>query len=392
MSPINITSKWHSLGMTPEILGLAPDCAKFLVSSGLAYTMVGLANSTDSPGPHGIMVRDGQAYLKIEGEWKSWESVKERIELHKEWSYVSKEGLVPIGRLNYRKIYPIHVLSENQYWAVWKQAIRFYENHRDVDPDEKKTGILQLMTTHHQGLVSPFWLEHCTIRLIVQNESSYDVYSLGAEMSEEQYRHVRPGSSVYSPYFLTTVETKIAMGDFEEFRSKDLCRVTSIPLTSARAQKILDKVQRLSQEHLRFNYLQQNCLCLAHEIYQETGYEFPDLRMTLGELVLDKCLKGRRFQLGPIGKKILTVMSNAMVLLLGGGKMSMPLPHGASEDKLSDNRGLISFSKVIRSISSLWKEETSCLYHSDPLIKWQLSQPSTFVVQPGKSPKMHILP
>lgn len=396
MLPLNIASKWQSLGVPHEVLSLAPECAEFLVSSGLAYTMVGLANTTDAPGPHGIMVRNGQIYLKMEGEWKDWKSVKKRIELHKEWSYVSREGLVPTGRLNYRRIYPIHVLSENQYQAVWKQAIRFYENHHDVDPDENKTAILQLMTTHHEGLVSPFWLEHCTIRLIVPNNGSYEVYSLGAEMSEEQFQVTRPGGSVYSAHFLTTVETKIAMGDFEEFRSKDICRVTSVPLTATRAQKILEKVQRLSQEHIRFNYVQQNCLCLAHEIYQETGYEFPDLRMPLGELLWERCLNGRRLysypKLGPLGNKIVTVLSNALVMLMGGWKMSRPLPHGASEDKLSENRGLISFSKVIRSIRSLWEEETSCVYHSDPLIKWQLEQPSTFVVQPGKRPKMYVLP
>ncbi len=434
-----IKEKWLQLGLSSSVIETDPDCVRILITSGIIYPLVGYANSFDHSEAGSIRLENEQLMLKIQGSWKSWKEINQllmqdpknktrmisRNNPGQVWSYVSHLGFIPKDRLHYEHIYPVALLSEAQYEKVKALAKHFLDKNSEVDVGIEKTGILQLMTTSQQEISTPFYLEHCTIRIIRKVNGKYELYSMGSEMTENEYRKTMPGNSWISTSILTTVETKIGMCDFQEFRHKDLCRVTSIPLSEERTNAILKMIDQISQKQLRFNYIQQNCLSLVHEVMKLSGYEMPDLRITPAQLLCwklinhenslirrmnDKVLHvfGEIDQMIPssmrnvikpicypahcILNKVSTVFTNFVVAAMGGWKMSMPLAPGSTEDPLSQNQGMISFSRLIRSPLSLWEDGPSVLHHSLPLIEWQLKQLSTFVTHPKKNmPKLHIL-
>jgi hypothetical protein len=390
MSCLHSVRSWLGLGLPPSILETHPECVDYLVKSRIVYPLAGY-------GKQALKLENEHLLLKVEGIWRHWEEVKDLLQ-REEWCYTSLDGILMRDRLHYKKIFPVHSLSTTQYEKVHEVALRYFTLHGEVDPGIEKNCVLQLITTSLTNANAPFALEHCTIRVLRPVENHVEVYSFGAEMAEDQYLRTMPhgtGRSWMSRSILTTVETKIGMGDFMEFREANLRRVTSIPLTSIRADKILQRVDRLSQSHLRFNYIGQNCLALAHEVMQETGYDMPDIHMTLGQLLSATCLDRQRHPyLAAIlehENRISMVISNCATLVLGGLKMSEPLPEGTLEEPIGRSEGIHSFSRLIRSPWSLLTENCSRInYHSLPFIAWQLEQPSTQVIPatPGR-PQMY---
>ena len=103
MSQITSTSrigqKWLALGLPPSVLESYPDCANFLVSSGIVYPLVGYANSTQDPEAQGMRIEKGIPLLKMEGCWKTWEEVNRSL------------AQDPIDRNR--------ILSRSRPWEVW---------------------------------------------------------------------------------------------------------------------------------------------------------------------------------------------------------------------------------------------------------------------------------
>lgn len=385
MSCLNAVRKWHELGLPSRVLETHPDCADYLVNSRLIYPLAGYRNSSDEPD-----VLE-QGLLKVEGVWKQWEEVKNLL-MQGKWNYTALEGFTRKDRLHYDAIYPVHSLSVQQYKKVRNVALRFFENHAEADPGIDKDCVLQLITTALDDGNAPFCLEHCTIRVIRPAENQIEVYSFGAEMEEDQYRLTMPGGSWLTRSILTTVETKIGMGDFMEFREATLRRVTSIPLTSIRAERVLQRVNELNKSHLRFNYTGQNCYALAHEVMNETGYEMPDIHMTLGQLINVTWLNRHPLLASILDREssVSMIVYNCAALVMGGLKMSEGSTDGAIEEPIGQSMGIRSFSRLIRSPSSLLTENCARInYHSLPFIAWQLEQPSTLVYTSTKGrPKM----
>lgn len=386
--------KWSELNLPVSILETHPDCATYLVETGFVYPLTGYANSTDCEEIHTIRLEGDHPLLKIEGDWRRWDEIKPLLtDKEIRWSYISPEGFVPQDRLHYTQIYPVHYLSAKQYERIRAIALRFLENPLEIDEAEDNDCILQLMTSSDTKTSSPFYLEHCTLRLIRPNEEGkIEVYSFGSEMSEDQFKQLIPNGSWLNPSILKTVRTQIGMCDFKEFREMDTCRVTMIPLTTKRANRIIDRVNLLSQSRLRFNYIQQNCFALAHEVLKEAGYEMPDIRMTFGRLLSWRLVnrEGIFARILEYDSYISRVASNCLVYLLGGGKTSLPLKGEEREEPLSQGSGMITFSRLIRSPMDLIKQESGWIHHSLPFIQWQLEQPSTVVIYPERGvPKMH---
>lgn len=432
----SIEKEWMDLGLPKHLLNTDPDFVRLLVSSGMIYSIIGFSRTCENSSEFCGLDLQHQL-MKVQGEWIAWGEIKKnfivhpahkktlvsRGDLNQVWNYISPQGLVPQDRLHYEHIYPVHILSKNQYDRAKAQALKFLETNPEQDKGIAKNCIVQFVTSHKTGQNERFTAEHSGIRLIILNNGTYEVYSFGIEMEEKELKQARPYPIFYSPFLFTTVLTKIGMCDFEEFQKKEYSRITSIPLTLERAQKILKRTQQLSQEPLRFNYLQQNCLSLLQEVFKETGYEMPDTRLSFGQLfwnalplkntfysilksikafVLDVFNQLPYYLKQPLSlglrtvkftlNKISTVITNCFIALWGGLRMSGPLPKEAVEQTFGQNRGMITFSRLIRSFSSLIDENAAVIYHSWPFIQWQLKQPSTFIAPYDGRPKMNLIP
>jgi hypothetical protein len=215
------------------------------------------------------------------------------------------------------------------------------------------------------------------------------------------------------------------MLDYEEFRQHEGRSVTSIPLTSARCQNILDFISDTNQKHIRFQFMRQNCSTLAREVLQRSGYDVDN--RTHGTTLIYETLpnlnqlpkvgpwvskieeaKNRVWMASPqlikssvdltktavlfIPKKTGTVLFNLLAWKMGAGTMTQPLPKEMEDENLYNKKKIQNFSSVIRSPTDLFKDETSVIYHSKYFIDWQEKQKSTFIEQYQGAPKLAIVP
>jgi len=253
------------------------------------------------------------------------------------------------------------------------------------------------------------------MRLVAPNG---DVYSFGMEMPAESQEFLWENMMAK---LIGTVTARInKAGDYEEFRPHEGRLVTSIPLTAQRADNIIDLVNQSGD--IRFNFLRQNCSQLMTLVLKLAGYEVPT-KTTAKEFfvdmlpdvkhipfvgpVLDKVNQvyqsishaGESITPAPIQnvfsfgkdiifyipKKIATVAINLLIRCLGGGKMLHALPEGVEDEELyTTNNRFLNFSRVIRSWTDIFKEQTQEIFHSKYFIDWQKQQRSTFI-QPANS-------
>ncbi len=445
-----LEEKWQRLGLPMLVLEKHADCARFLIDSKLAFAIVGYRETCRDPNLHDLKLdADGHPLIKMQGRWVRWEAINRELHFVKEadkiqsrnysgnivqtWNYFHQLGLVPQDRYNYPEIFPVYELSQADYDRVRQHAMKFYETNPEKDIGIPKDCIVQFHTSERsQGMTHPLlqnarrnYPVHIAMRLITPNGQ---VYSFGAMMINDEMEFVF--SDMLST-FLSTVNAKVTMLDYEEFRDYDERIVTSIPLTSVRAQNIKDFLNQIHDKQLRFNYLKQNCSSLMFEIMRRAGYDNVVEMHTSGAAVFYDALPSLRhlpyigstigkvqdcfdaiFQtikdwtpslisipftwianiLLYIPRKVNTIAINLLVLKMGGSKMTTSLNEGVEEDEFYDKKGLLNFSKVIRSWTDIFKDETASLYHSKYFMDWQRAQRSTFTVAKKDRPKMEIVP
>lgn len=439
-------SKWKKFGLPMSIVENHADCVRFLMDSGLIFTILGFRETCQDPNIHDIKLdHDGHPLIKMKGRFVRWETLARELEfdpktgavksrnypgsLAQTWNYFHPEGLVDRDRYTYDKPYSVYELTPAENAELITLAKKFYENNPERDPGVTKDCVVQFFTAPRirKGLPDHPLLEnlhrndfvHMSMRLIKEGK----VYSFGLELPPEEANFVL---SDLSSTFLATADAKISMLDYEEFRDHPKGMwVTSVPLSSQRAQNILSLVENLSHEQLRFNFLKQNCSALMHQVLQCAGYEV-DIRTT-GKAVLWEALPSLN-QLpvigGVVGKveqcaqrvwdalpacfttaltftrnvvmyipdKIGTILTHLLIYKLGGAKKMTPLKDGVPEDEFYDKKGFHNFSSVIRSWTDFFKDETSAVNHSKYFIDWQKQQASTFHEPKGTLPRMAILP
>ncbi len=460
-----IEKKWLDLGLPKEVLETDADCARFLLKTKLAYAIVGFKEAAMNPEAQETIRfdADGHPQLKVDGNWTRWEILRDYFEYDEKqgkvisrrndhelvWTYISPRGFTRADRFEYPNAYPVHQLSQEEYRIVRAQAAKFYETHPELDAGTEKDCIVQFFTSPRWYLYPemPIFENgknelpiHIGVRLITADRH---VYSFGFEMTPEQAEHILPGKAMISTSLATTADTRIAMADYEEFREHHGRITTSIPTTSARAQKILEKISAFNQNQIRFNFKEQNCTALVGEVFQETGYQMPEVRTTLTgiiarsfptvEQVADAIGKNVPL-IGPalksmilkvkealtsawqwivnmtpnwikkaidfivtvityIPRKIVTIFENCVALAVGGAKMSGPLEKGRTEDELGTETPTIkSFSTIIRNWTDIFKDSTAVAYHSGPFIQWQKEQPSTVTNPYSGKPRMDLYP
>jgi hypothetical protein len=434
-----LSEKWGKLGLPASILENHADCARFLIESGLAFSIVGYRESCNNPNEHDLKLdHDGHPMLKMRGRFVRWEAITREIHydanaekiksraypgnLVQTWNYFHPDGLVPVDRFDCEQIFPVYELSVDEYQRTRQHALKFYETNPEKDPGIAKDCIVQFITVDHRVVpASPLFDNaqrnypvHVGMRLITADRK---VYSFGYQLPPEEANFV---FSDYFSTFLTTAEAKIGVLDYEEFRP-DNKLVTSIPLTAQRGQNIIDLINTLKGKQLRFQYMRQNCSQLMLEVMQKAGYDV-DIRTTGKEVLYDalpslsqipvigavdrvvrKIWNGMpSLMTKPIEfsvdlllfvpKKIGMIATNFLAWKMGAAKKTTPLQDGVEDEEFYDKKKLQSFSTLIRSWFDLFREETNAVYHSKYFIDWQKKQRSTFTDVYSGCPKLSIVP
>ncbi len=459
-----IEKKWKELGLPPSILEDHIDCARFLFESSLIYKIIAYKATCNDPDMHDVKLdNDGHPMIKHVGEFKRWEVIREKLEydpktydirskdcsgtLVGNWSYLHPKGLVPIDRLYNDKLEVFYKITPEERQRVVDCAHKFYDTNKEIDANIPKDWVVQFHTSPRRQFVTsipPFSDDpindnlvknlntHIVMRLVAPNG---DVYSFGVEMPAESQEFLWKDGITS---FLGTVTARInKTGDYEEFKPHEGRLVTSIPLTTQRAENIInmvnnpvDKNGRPSNGDIRFNFLRQNCSQLATMVLKQAGYEVP-MQTTTKEFltgilpdlkyipyvgypldkinqVFQKISQGIQWITpGPIqtlfsyGKslvfyipgKIATVAINLLVRYLGGGTMLHALPKGVEEDEFypATNR-FLNFSHILRSWSDITSDRTLEVYHSKYFIDWQKKQNSTVLYPKSAGPAFTIVP
>lgn len=433
-----LVQQWEEFGLPMSVLKDHPDCVRFLKESGLVFSIVGYRESCRDPNQHDIKLdHDGHPMLKMKGRFVRWETVSREIEydsksekvksrvypgsIVQSWNYF-QEGLVPVDRFEYDQVFPVYKLTEAEYNRTLQHARKFYETHSEKDPGIAKDCIVQFTTIENRVVPNGALFDHAQrnypvhigMRLITRDGQ---VYSFGYQLLPEEAAFL---FSDYFSTFLATAEAKISMRDYEEFRPVNKL-VTSIPLSSQRAQNILNRLNELNGQQLRFQYMRQNCSQLMREVMQIAGYDV-DLRTTGTEVVYDalpsltqipvikKVVSFTKdiwnslpiFTTMPIEfsanlmlyipKKVAIVATNLLAWKMGASKKTTPLQEGVEDEVFYDKKKLQTFSTLIRSWGDIFNEETNVVYHSKYFIDWQKEQHSTFEDVYSKRPKFAIVP
>jgi hypothetical protein len=450
-----LKEKWQKFGLPVSILERHSDCARFLLESGLLFKIVGFRESSRSPHTHQIRAdRDGMPMIKVQGAFRRWDVIKRELvydaknnqilssaypgSIAQSWSYISPQGLVPIDRLNHDRVVSISRLESNERQRVLAHAKKFYETNPEVDQGVPKDWVVQFHASPSRQFVSsiPPLPDHPLLDNLVRNLNTHvgirligpggEVYSFGIEMPMDSQNFLWEDG--LAKFLGTVTATVNKTGDYEEFRPHPLgTYVTGIPLTSQRAGNILNLINRLGS--VRFNFLGQNCLNLAVIVLKEAGYHL-DTRTTVKDTLYDMLPSVKHIPLiGPvielvnqiflkvfsaisfitpeciknivtcvtdvvlfIPRKIGTVAINLFIRHFGGATMLHALPEGVEEEEIYDAGRFLNFSRLIRSWTDLFKEQTQTVYHSKYFVEWQKEQKSTFHQPPSNLPKLSIVP
>jgi hypothetical protein len=433
-----LAQKWEKLGLPMSVLENHVDCARFLIESGLAFVIVGYRESCRNPDLHDLKLdHDGHPMLKMQGRYVRWETISREIHydpksekiksraypgsIVQSWNYF-QNGLVPVDRFSYDQVFPVYELTQDEYHRTHQHALKFYETNPEKDPGIAKDCIVQFTTIENRVVPNGALFDnaqrnypvHIGMHLITADRK---VYSFGYQLLPEEAEFL---FSDYFSTFLATAEAKIGVRDFEEFRPVNKL-VTSVPLSSQRAQNIINLLNELKDKQLRFQYMRQNCSQLMREVIQLAGYDV-DLRTT-GKEVLYDALPSLT-QIPVIGKiaflvkkiwdslptfitvpiefsadvllyyprKIATVATNLLAWKMGAAKKTTPLQEDVEDEEFYDKKKLQTFSTLIRSWTDVFKDETNAVYHSKYFIDWQKKQRSTFKDTYSGRPKFVIVP
>src|SRR5262245_20424002 len=112
--------KWKMLGFCPEVSKQSPDCARFLLNSGLAFQIATLHNSETASrlGMVEYSEEEGPSIM-MDGEWTPWSKLKELIDYDPVqecliakgqpaigYNYIHPKGLVQKHASKFDELYP----------------------------------------------------------------------------------------------------------------------------------------------------------------------------------------------------------------------------------------------------------------------------------------------
>ncbi|MBS0655541.1 MAG: hypothetical protein JSR46_07185 [Verrucomicrobia bacterium] len=439
--------KFVRLGFPEELCKSHPDCVDFLITSGVAFTIAMFRDSTGAgKDDHGVrMDWNGHPLLKMNGAWQRWDHINQVLEYDKRsrrliskgqpdigWNYISPEGFVQKDLYAYDAIYHVEELNLHEYQSLMTHAQKFWEKHPEVDQGQEKKCILQIVSTQND-LAPRNWFnenflennaEHSFVRVV---DEKGQVYSFGDVMPPEESAVLKSNL----PFtLLASVNANVGVPDYDESRPFDKRAVTSIPLTTERANNILEYFTQANKDGIRFGTSKQSCLKFPTVALDMAGVPV-DTKITFGELLgsmvpdirklpvisqffavaakvqelvqpifdtikkytpepIKKAISCVSDALNFVGRKIDTICTNTVALVLGGWKMSEPKPNRPHDPK-PDEKRITYFHRLLDSFGDFFDDETATIYHSMRLKSWQKQQDST-IVYSYEGPKMYILP
>lgn len=428
---------------------LAEDCysdIKYLFKTDLIRSIIGFQKSTEAGKIDHALKKESISgrvclLIKKEGCWVSVQSIKEQFywdndeKMHvskdnasERWNYFHK-GLVPVDRYlrhdeldkaHYPeqniKLHPVVQLSHEEKDALLEHAKSFSKS----DQPNEYNAVVQFVTNPRPIISGSFFDNpnsqlpvHCGMRLIMADGSVYST-GFGSTLLEDEWSK---GVKIAA-----TINGQPTNLDYEEFCEHEGRIVTSIPLTSERADSILETLNKAREKSIRYNFLNQNCIELGVQVLKRgTGVDLnvkvpfrtcasrllPSLKSIplVGRKINSVWLKGVDIvdsissALPDLVKKILsvvysiimyiprnvgTVVVNLCLCALGACK--------ASPARNLDNDYHEDLRNVKQLIDNPFIEDITSISHSSVFINWQLQQSSTFVHEYKGLPAMNILP
>lgn len=240
-----LLKKWFKLNFSTEIFFGYPDFVSFLFKHHLDKNLKLFG--------HGIETFGGMPHLKVNGKWKSWDWIKENIDV--------VDGTFCDKDTRQRYTYLENGLT---FWdsTQWTTGIRLCNV-----PNPDRVWKLQVVTS----LLPPTWISslldpglnyrggHAYIRLI---NPFGDVYSYG------RWRHEK--DLVTNGGQLMNVRSQIRCPDTAEFMPRDLV-VTTLPIDASTAYEIEDYIQTTAQAVPPFHFFESNCTTFVVEVLQKAG-------------------------------------------------------------------------------------------------------------------------
>src|SRR6185295_3567995 len=286
------------------------------------------------------------------------------------WAYLPTHGIVKHDRYHFSELPKVAKLTPQNLKKLQEHAALFWNNHAEIDAGQEKKCVLQIMTTKYKNDES--WLsanytstvlpEHATFRII---DTDGNVSSFGLQLEKEEFEALKGFFSTYK-----TGKAFLSSPDFEEpigFLTK---RITSIPLTQVRLQRLIDYVRAKNQSGINFSHLHTNCAFVVREILEIAGcrtrpptssltqgfgrllpYPFDGIVATVCSVV-SAIFSFVTYVAPPLGyflEKVVTVLTNLFVI--------MPLGGTATTDDAntnSSNTGLLP--PLIGSVSDLFDD------------------------------------
>lgn len=375
--------RWAQLGHDPQISQMHPDCADFLLDSGLAYQIAGMANSRVLEANKHKLQTDatGQPLILVEGVPTPWEEVKKRFgyvkryhTLHakenpnERWTYTSYQGITK--RDMYKYDAPFHV-----YELEPSLVARIQQHAQVFSADPQKDHVLQICTSLGKlsakansilKAVGRKMASHYALRVLTPDGK---LYSLGLRRDLGQQEEVGLATA------LGRVKGVVAMNDFDELRPHSGRYITSIPITSEQAAKILHT------KAYEFDYLDANCV--KHTVNCLQIAQVP----VEAKVPLEKCINDIAlsfFKKIPLIGGVVRTLSKLTAMLPELPKPLTWLPNkilALFKNALIWSLGWTTSSALVpkRSISAaeLLDEELSNLHYPRALMRWQKQQPTT---------------
>ena len=438
----NDEKKWVELGFDPKFIASHPDFISFLFTSHLVYCIASFHNSFGS----GVAFEsdtDDHPLIKMDGKWCRWELIKQQLDYDPTiasliakgnpaicYNYIHPEGIVQKDYAKYDKLYPVAQLSETQHADLKAHAKQFWNTTAEVDPNESKDCVLQIVTTR-RDICRRNWFtenlldnipEHVHMRVI---DKQGRLYSFGMKVASSAAAEVY--KSVPFTY-LTTAPSTITTPDFEESRKFDERRVTSIPLTEERKTTILEYIEKTNSKNVSFNYAKQNCSKLAEIVLAKAGVKI-STRLTFNRLLMRLLPSPSRLPIVGIlftiankvaaaasrvfarivnaipdsikriysiciefllhvPQTIQAIFNNTLALILGAGRTTAQTVKTHHDIKHDDNN-LTVFPRLINNIKDFFTYEKSHSYFSPLMVEWQLKQAST-IIHTYDKPRMYV--
>jgi hypothetical protein len=285
--------KWVDAGFSEEVVVTDPEAVHFTIATDLLYTILMYKKSSDVLEGREITIPivNGKALFLVEGEYLPYAAIKGRIQYSDSekkflgWNFIHPAGFVPRDNTDFSEMYPIAQLKADAYTRIAHTASQFWsETQEEVDPGREKRYIFQVMTTGRCCIPRTWWgtnfddmtPEHTSSRLITPDGR---VFSFGTKMRASDAEHVTSLTNI-----LTTAITLTSALDYEEPRSSDEKRVTSIPITQERFDAILRYVNVANKGFL-FNFASQNCARFVGAQMRLAGVPV-NIKMSVAQFVL----------------------------------------------------------------------------------------------------------